>query len=244
MATPTSMFGMSPLDILEQRIQQQEKSNQFRRAAQSQAGQSLGIFAPLYEAGLGFSDLAGQASRAVFGNQDPMLIKASQIQEAMAGKDMNKPEDMASFARELAAKGYTNEAIQIAQQARSMTTEATKLGLQEREVAAREKSAEAAAGFDALNIITKDGRLVRMNKATGKVQVEDKETGETRDFDPRKDVLEYKTSEDPLKAMMAMLLMGSMGGLPSGSPKPPPAPKSDSKSKPSKPLNPADYTAP
>ena len=241
MATPTSMFGMSPLDILEQRIQQQEKSNQFRRAAQSQAGQSLGIFAPLYEAGLGFSDLAGQASRAVFGNQDPMLMKASQIQEAMAGKDMNKPEDMASFARELAARGYTNEAIQIAQQARSMTTEDTKLGLQEREVAAREKSAEAAAGFDALNIITKDGRLVRMNKATGKVQVEDKDTGQTRDFDPRKDVLEYKTTEDPLKAMMAMMLMGAMPAKPPSSAS---SKSSDSKPKPSKPLNPADYTAP
>jgi len=241
MATPTSMFGMSPLDILEQRIQQQEKSNQFRRAAQSQAGQSLGIFAPLYEAGLGFSDLAGQASRAVFGNQDPMLMKASQIQEAMAGKDMNKPEDMASFARELAARGYTNEAIQIAQQARSMTTEDTKLGLQEREVAAREKSAEAAAGFDALNIITKDGRLVRMNKATGKVQVEDKDTGQTRDFDPRKDVLEYKTTEDPLKAMMAMMLMGAMPAKPPSSAS---QKSSDSKPKPSKPLNPADYTAP
>ena len=123
MATPTSMFGMSPLDVMEQRIQQQAQENASRRAAQSAAGQSLGIFNPLYQAGLGFSDMAGQAARSLFGAQDPMLMKAAQIQQAMAGKDMNKPEDMIAFSQELAKMGYTAEAMQVAQQARTIDTE-------------------------------------------------------------------------------------------------------------------------
>jgi hypothetical protein len=119
----TSLFGMSPLDVMERRIQQQAQDNASRRAAQSAAGQSLGIFNPLYQAGLGFSDMAGQATRGLFGAQDPMLMKAAQIQQAMSGKDMNKPEDMLAFSQELAAMGYTAEAMQVAQQARAIDTE-------------------------------------------------------------------------------------------------------------------------
>jgi hypothetical protein len=66
-------------------------------------------------------------------------MKAAQIQQAMSGKDMNKPEDMLAFSQELAAMGYTAEAMQVAQQARTISTEERKIGLDERRVGATEE---------------------------------------------------------------------------------------------------------
>jgi hypothetical protein len=138
----TSIFGMSPLDVMEKRIQQQTQENSARRASQSAAGQSLGIFNPLYQAGLSFSDLAGQGAKSLFGNQDPMLMKATQIQQAMAGKNLNSPQGMSEFANELARMGYTNEAMQVAQQARTAGLEERRFELSEAQVAQGERRLE------------------------------------------------------------------------------------------------------
>jgi len=192
--------------------------------------------------GRGISNVS--QGKGFFESPDYGLKRVSGVQGIMQSVQFD-PKNPAKYYQEVGAalqqSGYGDLAPLAFQEARKLSVQDTEIGLKEREVKAREKSAEAAAGFDALNIITKDGRLVRMNKATGKVQVEDKDTGQTRDFDPRKDVLEYKTTEDPLKAMMAMMLMGAMPAKPPSSAS---QKSSDSKPKPSKPLNPADYTAP
>ena len=227
--TGVGMFGPTTADLRQEYLKNLQ--GQFS-AAQS----------PYERMGLAIGNIVGTA----LGVKDPRLETASTVKSIYSAVAMNHPDQTTpEFYRELAntfaAAGLNEQALMSSEKAKEVGFKEREFQLREREVGAREKTAEAAAGFDALNIITKDGRLVRMNKATGKVQVEDKDTGQTRDFDPRKDVLEYKTTEDPLKAMMAMMLMGAMPAKPpsSASPK-----SSDRKPKPSKPLNPADYTAP
>jgi hypothetical protein len=124
MATPTSMFGMSPLDVVQQRIQEQEKMNMLRRQQRSQEGSQFGVFAPLYQAGLGFGDIAGQAiTQGVFGQQqDPMLKKAIDIQSVLSGRDVTKAEDLAAISKDLINLGYNSEGMQVAKQARDIET--------------------------------------------------------------------------------------------------------------------------
>lgn len=124
MATPTSMFGMSPLDVVQQRIQEQEKMNMLRRQQRSQEGSQFGVFAPLYQAGLGFGDIAGQAiTQGVFGQQqDPMLKKAVDIQSVLSGRDVTKAEDLTAISKDLINLGYNAEGMQVAKQARDIET--------------------------------------------------------------------------------------------------------------------------
>lgn len=237
MATPGSMFGMSPLDVVQQRIQEQEKMNMLRRSQRAQEGSEFGVFAPLYRAGLGFGDIAGQAlTQGVFGQQqDPMLKKAVDIQSVLSGRDVTKAEDLSAIASELNKMGYGNEAMAAAQQARAITTEERKLGIQERQVRGKD---------DVLSVLTKDGRPAVYDSETNSFKVPDKETGQLRAFDPKKDQLEYKQSAgDPMSALIASIIAGQMGigGRQPGTTKPPPAPKSDSKPKPDKPLDPNAY---
>jgi hypothetical protein len=183
------MFGMSPLDVMEQRIQQQTQENASRRAAQSAAGQSLGIFNPLYQAGLGFSDMAGQAARSLFGTQDPMLMKAAQIQQAMAGRDMNKPEDMIAFSQELAKMGYTAEAMQVAQQARTAGLEERRLTTTEEDIKLRREAAERKVSSE--QTTTKGIRVFR--RGDGPLIVE--EGGQDVPYDEKKHG-RFETAQD------------------------------------------------
>jgi hypothetical protein len=237
MATPTSMFGMSPLDVVQQRIQEQEKMNMLRRQQRSQEGSEFGVFAPLYRAGLGFGDIAGQAlTQSVFGQQqDPMLKKAVDIQSVLSGRDVTKPEDLSAIASELAKMGYGNEAAQVAQQARTAGLEERKLAIQERQVRGKD---------DVLSVLTKDGRPAVYDSETNTFKVPDKETGALRAFDPKKDQLEYKQSAgDPMSTLIASIVANSMGlgGKQPGTPKPPTTPKADDKKKPTAPLDPNAY---
>lgn len=144
MATPGSMFGMSPLDVVQQRIQEQEKMNMLRRQQRSQEGSEFGVFAPLYRAGLGFGDIAGQAlTQGVFGQQqDPMLKKAVDIQSVLSGRDVTKAEDLSSISSDLIKMGYNNEAMAAAQQARAISAQEKEFGFKEEELRLRERGVD------------------------------------------------------------------------------------------------------
>jgi hypothetical protein len=124
-------------------------------------------------------------------------------------------------------------------------TEARKLQVQERELGVRER--QVRGKDDVLSVLTKDGRPAVYDSETNSFKVPDKETGVLRNFDPKKDQLEYRQGAgDPMSALIASIIAGQMnpgglGGRQPGTPKPPASPKSDSKPKPTTPLDPNAY---
>jgi hypothetical protein len=219
-----SLFGPSPEEVLFARQQQAQQQQAARNQMIAQQGQQFGVFAPLYQAGLKFGDVGAQAmTQALFPNQrDPMLERATRIQDVISrysDQDTTDPAVLTKMSQDFAGQGLTREAFTIAQDARAakreqqkLDIEAEKLNISREELATRKA---AISAFDALSLLTSDGRPVTMNKSTGAFETIDKKTGERRAFDPTKDELEYKpTAEDPLKAVVAALIGGglSQGG--------------------------------
>jgi hypothetical protein len=249
-----SLFGPSPEEVLFARQQQMRQQQVARDQLIAQQGQQFGVFAPLYQAGLRFGDVGAQAmTQALFPNQrDPMLERATRIQDVIsryADQDTTDPAVLTKMSQDFAGQGLTREAFTIAQDARAakreqqkLDIEAEKLDISREELATRKA---ATSAFDALSLLTSDGRPVTMNKSTGAFETIDKKTGDRRAFDPAQDKLEYKpTADDPLKAILATILSGSMGGA-GAAPKGKAAePKKDDKKKPTGPLDPNSYLIP
>jgi len=219
-----SLFGPSPEEVLFARQQQAQQQQAARNQMIAQQGQQFGVFAPLYQAGLRFGDVGAQAmTQALFPNQrDPMLERATRIQDVIsryADQDTTDPAVLTKMSQDFAGQGLTREAFTIAQDARAakreqqkLDIEAEKLNISREELQTRKA---AISAFDALSLLTSDGRPVTMNKATGEFETIDKTTGNRRAFDPAQDKLEYKpTADDPLKAVIAALIGGglSQGG--------------------------------
>ena len=245
-----SLFGPSPEEILLARQQQSQQQLAARNQMIAQQGREFGVFAPLYQAGLRFGDVASQAANQyMFPNQrDPMLERATRIQDVISqysDQDTTDPSVLTKMSQDFARQGLTREAFTIAQDARAAKREQQKLDIEAERLNISKEELEirrtAANAFDSLNLLTSDGRPVSFNKGSGEFETIDKTTGDRRKFDPTQDKLEYKpTAEDPLKAVLAALLSG---GLPSGG-----APKAksseakpDGKKKPADPLNPDKY---
>jgi hypothetical protein len=162
-------------------------------------------------------------TQALFPNQrDPMLERATRIQDVISrysDQDTTDPAVLTKMSQDFAGQGLTREAFTIAQDARAakreqqkLDIEAEKLNISREELATRKA---AISAFDALSLLTSDGRPVTMNKSTGAFETIDQESKQRRAFDPTKDKLEYKpTAEDPLKAVVAALIGGglSQGG--------------------------------
>lgn len=249
-----SLFGPSPEEVLLARQQQAQQQQAARNQMIAQQGQQFGVFAPLYQAGLRFGDVASQAAtQYMFPNQrDPMLERATRIQDVIsryADQDTTDPAVLTKMSQDFAGQGLTREAFTLAQDARAakreqqkLDIEAEKLDISREELQTRKA---AISAFDALSLLTSDGRPVTMNKATGEFETIDKKTGNRRAFDPDQDKLEYKpTADDPLKAVIAALIGGGLsqgGTAPKGKAA---EPKKDDKKKPTGPLNPDLYRVP
>lgn len=143
-----SLFGPSIADIQEQR----------RRLAEQEiaaSGGEFGVFAPLYRAGSRFGRQAAEGVSSLLGAQDPMLKRATDIQSVLSkyqNEDLTNSVVLGNIAKELAGMGYSNEAVNVAQQAAARKQQETEnafrqrqldisergLGLQERGVAATE----------------------------------------------------------------------------------------------------------
>lgn len=120
--------------------------------------------------------------------------------------------------------------------------EARKIQVQERELGLRQR--QASGKDDVLSVLTKDGRPAVYDSETNTFKVPDKETGQLRAYNPKKDQLEYKQSAgDPMSALIASIVAQNMGlgGKQPGTPKPPSTPKADDKKKPTAPLDPNAY---
>ena len=232
-------MGMSAQQILQsdpEYLRRQMAQQEMQRL--NPTGGAAGAIGALFGRGIG--NVA--SGRGFMDTGDAGLRRVSEVQGIMSSVPFD-PENPATYYEGVAAAlkqgGYGDLAVSALKEAASARTQAKELSLKEREIGTREKAVNT---FDSLSLLTKDGRPVTMNKATGALETIDPESKVRRPFDPSKDKLEYKpTGEDPLKAVIAALIGG---GLPQGGTAPKAKPsesKKDDKKKPAGPLNPAEY---
>lgn len=122
-----SLFGPSVADIEELRRRQAEESI-------AGAGREFGVFAPLYRSGMRFGMQGAQAVNTLFGAEDPMLKKARDVQNILGryqGQDLTSPEVLGSISKDLAGFGYANEAMALAQNARTAMREQQRADLEQ-----------------------------------------------------------------------------------------------------------------
>ncbi len=230
-------MGMSSQQILQsdpEYLRRQMAQQEMQRL--NPTGGAAGAIGALLGRGIG--NVA--SGRGFMDTGDAGLRRVSEVQGIMSSVPFD-PENPATYYEGVAAalkqSGYGDLAVSALKEAASARTQAKELSLKEREIGTREKAVNT---FDSLSLLTKDGRPVTMNKATGALETIDTESKVRRPFDPSKDKLEYKTTgEDPLKAVIAALIGGGLGAT---APKAKPSEsKKDDKKKPAGPLNPAEY---
>lgn len=143
----SDIFGPSPEELEYQRRQEEEKlARQEYRDRLATAGEGLGMFAGLARAGV----RQGEQLRRLrlFGEKpSPAMEKASAVRQilgSMSDKDLTNPETLLQVSKELASRGYPNEALQVADKAQQIrrqaeTDELTRL---QKEVAIEQKRAK------------------------------------------------------------------------------------------------------
>lgn len=131
-----SLFGGSIADVQELRRQQAEQGI-------AAAGQEFGAFRPLYQAGLRFGEQAATGINTLFGAQDPMLKKATDLNRILSqyqDQDLTNSSVLGNIARDLTKAGYAREAMATAQEA----SKAFRLEQAEGRAQAGEERAKAA----------------------------------------------------------------------------------------------------
>jgi len=101
-----SLFGPSPAEIIFAQQKEAQQQNMLRNQQISQQGQQFGVFAPLYQAGLRFGDVASQAAmQGLFPQQtDPRLQEATAVQAVLskyADQDQSNPLTLEKIGRDL-----------------------------------------------------------------------------------------------------------------------------------------------
>jgi hypothetical protein len=101
-----SLFGPTPQEVLLARQQQARQEQMLRNQQIGQQGGQFGVFAPLYQAGLKFGDVASQAAmQGLFPQQaDPALQQASAIQSVLGkyqGEDLSSAETLTKIGKDL-----------------------------------------------------------------------------------------------------------------------------------------------
>ena len=156
-----SLFGPSPEEILLARQQQSQQQLAARNQMIAQQGREFGVFAPLYQAGLRFGDVASQAANQyMFPNQrDPMLERATRIQDVISkysDQDTTDPSVLKKMSGDFAAMGLTREALTLAQDAKKAETEAKRLGFEEKRVGLEEERVSLTKRQVLLEEVNKD----------------------------------------------------------------------------------------
>lgn len=101
-----SLFGPTPQQLLMARQKEAQEQQMLRNQQIAQQGGQFGVFAPLYQAGLRFGDVASQAAmQGLFPQQmDPALQQASAVQSVLGkyqGQDLSSPETLTKIGRDL-----------------------------------------------------------------------------------------------------------------------------------------------
>ena len=156
-----SLFGPSPEEIILARQQQAQQQLAARNQMIAQQGSQFGVFAPLYQAGLRFGDVASQAANQyMFPNQrDPMLERATRIQDVISkysDQDTTDPSVLKKMSGDFAAMGLTREALTLAQDAKKAETEAKRLGFEEKRVGLEEERVSLTKRQVLLEEVNKD----------------------------------------------------------------------------------------
>jgi len=169
-----SLFGTSPEEIILARQREARQEQLLRNQQIAQQGAGFGPFRELYQAGLRFGDVASQAAmqRMFPSSTDPMLKKATDIQSILTQyKDqvLTSSFVLSNIAKELAAQGYSNEAVSVAQQAAARRKEELDVGFRQQQLDISRRGVEVQEGQLG---VTKDrlkfdlDNLARQNKLT------------------------------------------------------------------------------
>ena len=118
-----SLFGPSPAEIIFAQQKEAQQQNMLRNQQIAQQGSQFGVFAPLYQAGLRFGDVASQAAvQGLFPQQtDPRLQEATAVQSVLskyADQDQTDPNVLARIGKDLmpVAPNAGLKALTLAQQ--------------------------------------------------------------------------------------------------------------------------------
>ena len=146
-----SLFGPSAEEIM----YQQQQDERDRQAVEFYRGLGA-VDVPGVRTGMVFGRGIGQgltqAVQGAFGTgpmQDPALAKATSIRNILGQTDLtnlNDPNMLDSLAQQMQQEGHFNEAVNLANRANTLRTQAAELELQRRKVAAA-----SAIDFDAIN---------------------------------------------------------------------------------------------
>ena len=125
-----SLFGISPEEIVLARQKELRDQQMLRNQQITQQGGQFGLFAPLYQAGLRFGDIASQSiMQGLFPRaQDPMLQRAATTQSIIQkyqGQDFNDPAVLNKMAQEFSASGQPEIAMQLGDRARALVPKAS-----------------------------------------------------------------------------------------------------------------------
>jgi len=101
-----SLFGPSPAEIIMAQQKEAQQQNMLRNQQIAQQGREFGVFAPLYQAGLRFGDVASQAAvQGLFPQQvDPRLQEATAVQSVLskyADQDQSNPLTLEKIGKDL-----------------------------------------------------------------------------------------------------------------------------------------------
>lgn len=155
-----SLFGPSPEQLILARQKELRDQQLLRNQQISQQGSQFGLFAPLYQAGLRFGDIASQSiMQGLFPTVVPELDKASRIQSLVQRKDLSDPTQLRTLAQELAALGYSQEAALVATEAAKGLGTAEDRALREKELELRRAEAAKQAEYNQARLRAEEQRL-------------------------------------------------------------------------------------
>jgi hypothetical protein len=179
-----SLFGASPEEVILARQKEARQEQLLRNQQIAQQGSQFGVFAPLYQAGLRFGDIAGQAiTQGLFPSTgDPLLKKATDIQSVLSkyqGRDLTNSDILKSISGELASLGYANEAMMLSNEAAKYSEQEFGRGLRERQLAVSEADIQLkqqqAAEAKETNLVTTNGDPIVKKEGKFFVQTTDDE---------------------------------------------------------------------
>ena len=112
----TSLFGPTPQQLIAAQLKEEEERDLLRNQQIAQQGGQFGVFAPLYQAGLRFGDVASKAvTRSLFPEvRNPQLQQAQTIQDVLQkyqGQNLGDTAVLQKVASDLFAAGAPDAGI-------------------------------------------------------------------------------------------------------------------------------------
>lgn len=144
-----SLFGLTPELYQQNRLADLQAQQTI--AARTAAGPGTMLnpsLAPLYARAAQRGQLEGEALRAVgglLGVEDPELRKIRDVQQMRSQFDVSTPEGLRSFAQALSAKGYSDLALQAANEADRRTKISSEAQMAEQKISQEKKLREEIA---------------------------------------------------------------------------------------------------